>query len=351
MFNEFDEEIIRIESEALARLRGLNPERVKTVFQRLAEVGSFTPNFPFSTALDEAFGFFEPPKALNIFEKENLSELAHKVAIVDYIGDKWTPFYSLDEAAEILEAFIVNQQHNRESLIRTGYPKISFERSRWIDSSLNRLYYVKSAVGFNKAIRNKNGDFEYSYVWKKNITKDWEIIRSESYEDGMFFDFLTTEEANLIEDGRYEFYKLKISILKETARAINLRTTHCLWKNCLRLMTESLTSRKAEFYLRIDRLYTGYDIRSGKIVSEDLEIIAGGLSGLLELIGHCWKEIELGTLANTRDALDNCVAIDTYGVPKLNIQHYFQVIGSPKREIIDNALNLFLELSKREDTF
>lgn len=45
MFKEFDEEIIRIESKALARLRGLDYERVKTVFQRLSEVGWFTPNF------------------------------------------------------------------------------------------------------------------------------------------------------------------------------------------------------------------------------------------------------------------------------------------------------------------
>jgi hypothetical protein len=68
-------EIIRMESEALARLRGLDPNRVEAVFLRLAQAGWLSPNFPFRTALDEAFGFLEPSEALNIFEKEDLSEL------------------------------------------------------------------------------------------------------------------------------------------------------------------------------------------------------------------------------------------------------------------------------------
>lgn len=350
----FDDKVIKTESESLARSHGLEPGRVEGILRRLAEVGWLSPDFPANTALHDAFEYCEPSAALNIFEQEDLEKLSLNVAVMDYLGDHGTPLYSLDELSEILAAFIRNQQHNRESLIQTGYPKTSFERSRWLNSFLNRLYYTKAPFDLD-ARRNDEGNFDYRIRWIKNLSKgNGKVTHTRDYDEGSFFDFLGEKEANFLEEGRKKIFDLKINILQELSRSIQSRRSSRLWDNCLELMTKSLTSEQVECYLHIDRLFSGYDIRSDQIISQEVDespLVAGGVSALLDLIGHCWKEIDIGTIARTREALADLITFDQLGFPVVKIRHYFQALRLPEREIIDEAINVFLELCENEGAF
>ena len=97
------------------------------------------------------------------------------------------------------------------------------------------------------------------------------------------------------------------------------------------MLTDALTSEEAEFYLHIDRLYLGFDVRTGETVDEEAELLAGGLTDLLQVIGHCEPELTVGTMDRTKRQL--------LSIPDAaSLRSYYQAVGRPCRRDVDAAL-------------
>ena len=71
------------------------------------------------------------------------TELKERSAAVYYLSDKDTPLLTLAELAELIEAFTIHLECNKDVLIRTGRYRINFQRSWWLHTSLTNLYYTK----------------------------------------------------------------------------------------------------------------------------------------------------------------------------------------------------------------
>ena len=71
------------------------------------------------------------------------TELEERDAAVHYLSDKDTPLFTLAELAELIEAFTIQFECNKDVLIRTGRYRIKFQRSPWLHASLSNLYYNK----------------------------------------------------------------------------------------------------------------------------------------------------------------------------------------------------------------
>ena len=71
------------------------------------------------------------------------TELEERDAAVHYLSDKDTSLFTLAELAELIEAFTIQFECNKDVLIRTGRYRIKFQRSPWLHASLSNLYYNK----------------------------------------------------------------------------------------------------------------------------------------------------------------------------------------------------------------
>jgi hypothetical protein len=104
----------------------------------------------------------------------------------------------------------------------------------------------------------------------------------------------------------------------------------------------------------MDQEYMPSDVFSDEMADASLKMIPGGLSNLLEVVGHCEKEITLGTLAVTREALEGIINPNKSDQGRFRIrrkhrgEHYAWFVGRPEKSQLDEALDHFLRLWKRE---
>lgn len=349
-FTDYD---IEQRSIKVAKKYGLDVERVKAMYSKLIKVLGENLNL---VGLELAFMYNEPSTALTLLEKEDIVEFAKRVNLVRYFFLDFTPRYTLEMLIDLVQDYVSYLNRNHYYLIEIGYPKREFEGSGWINSLLSFLYPIKRGRIF--AMNDESPDVWYSSpgrTQEKPQKYDPELYDKES-----IFEFLTQEEATRLKAGRSKLFDLKISILNELLKAIRVKNANKLWDNCLRLITEAIPAQEADFYLSIDRRYTRqyaeFDIGAGErhfgLPS------TGGLSSLFEIIGHCWKEIEIGTMAKTIPtliALIECMEDewqfrweDIMTWDKLN---YYQFLGIPERKIMDDLLDFYLNLEKQEENF
>lgn len=162
-----------------------------------------------------------------------------------------------------------------------------------------------------------------------------------------------------LERGRAGFYDIKAKALDILARAARARSADGLWEKCFSLIADSVSADEAEFYLRVDRVYEGYDIKGNRMVDEDAGLIAGGLTALLETIGHYEKELKIGSLCGCKEALEaeGLAGLDEMGRGELRTsvgeraRNYFDFVTDPKRGILDAALDEFEGLARQELRF
>src|SRR5262249_16869361 len=112
-----------------------------------------------------------------------------------------------------------------------------------------------------------------------------------------------------------------------------------------------LPIKDVDFYCTMDNFYWGFDLETGEKTGTRVDMHAGGVTDLLNVIGHYEKELTLGTLAQTRDALGIFIQPDELGCPHLAIDSYYQVLGGPERVTLDAALDRFQALDLQELSF
>ena len=150
---EEDRALIRDTAEGVAGYHRLDVERVHAVYQRLAfirleppfppafrPVGSNTRRVWFSPAFQRALLRLGPPAALDLFERTYPLVLNRRSVLLGHFGHPMVPFLTLDELADAIDAYIRHRRMNRDCLVRTGWPGISFARSPWLDWHHSSLY-------------------------------------------------------------------------------------------------------------------------------------------------------------------------------------------------------------------
>lgn len=380
-------EVIRIEAEACARNYGLEAERVVGIFDRLARhrLGDPLPEDPDivdtlawllrrPTPLDHALRYLPADAALALCEAEDLGVLEGRVALVEYLSDEQTPLYSLDELGRLVVAFGAHLERNRPHLVRTGHPVSAFRPSPWLGMQLAPLYPVKLPLDIDSTA-DERGEATFTYTWPRRPARhlglprhlgpyyfvgggrgylhgpggkmfddDGQPVDACSYEEAALIEGVSAEDAARPEAGRAGLLELKTRVLGHLGAAIRARDAAAVWPGALRLLIEAAPAEEAEFYLRMDRFFRGYDVRLGLTSGEETELNPGGLTALLEVVGHCEKELSIGTMATTRHRL---LAL-TGSEP---IVSYYQVVGQPDRADFDAVLDGFARLEAREASF
>jgi hypothetical protein len=328
-----------------------------------------------------------PGEALSLIETEDLERLANRVGLTEYLCRDTTPFYTLEELADRVQQFAEHLQRDRDYLIKTGLPSRCFRACRWLYRNLARLYDVRTTASprpgdevFGGTDDPRGGAGE-PYRWVKLNEPSgglhephsepgepdiWANLPPGPYHSLQNFQYCAYEQADLLNGMRVEaaarieaerprFLDLKIRVLEEVAAALLERDAAGIWPRCLRVLTSTLSAEDALFYLDLDRWYMGVDVRRGGAADASPRMIPGGLSNILEVIGHCEQELSVGAFSRTRQALGGMVVVDRPGRLSAGASHrghpYFQFIGRPERVLLDAALDRLLSLGARVDQF
>ena len=408
--SDFAGQVIRIEAEALARRHGLNPDRVRRVLVRTAtdadgrplpaasaERDNLANGLRFSPTLDEALAYLPPEEALSAFERIEPAALARRSALIDYLADRATPDYTLDELAGLLDAFARHLERNRDALLRTGYPRTRFGPSAWLDWRLTLLSPSKLPVSaFDRPAhlpppydhfrgplapheaslyeeegllpRDDEGNLAYSYVWAtESGPLSWSkegpsLVRHDGsfahlvpiqrcdYAEAALIDGMPRDLARRLEEGRARLLRVKLDALNACVRCLRSRDADPLWPAVLRTLTDAILWEEARRYIAVDDLYVR--ARTGERAAPSYWLRApdeapGTLSALLGVVGHVEKELRLGTFDRTKAGVGRALSWADLG----GMESYFQAIGRPWQAAIDTALDGFWALEQRERPF
>jgi hypothetical protein len=350
-------------------------ERMQALFLRATRddrweaLGENRPSPGERLSLDEAFRSLSVDEALTLFEQSDLFDLDQRQAVMFHLTNCDTPFYTLSELATTIQHALKCHERNRKYLLKYGHALTDFQRCFFLSHLVSRLYYVRLPhSGFNtraalvprgllrKLFPPDNPPEPQDYVYFADEANRPVVSAFRSW--GTIDDIAKADRERLTQM-RASLYVLKARILDLLERAVRTCSTEGLWEKCFGLIADSITTEEAEFCLRVDRVYEGYDIRTGKMVDEDPGLIAGGLTTLLETIGHCEKEIAIGPLCHCKEALEakGMAGLDKLGRGEVRtsygkkVRSYFDLTSDPKRDIFDAAIDDFLGLSGQEGVF
>jgi hypothetical protein len=364
------EAVLRAEAGRLADRYGVDPDRVVNalrtsvaafapeLMQKPAEFGSALRRFPLSLLAD-AIQAVSPEEALALLEAVGPVVLARRVSVAEYLCRDSAPLYSRTELADRTQAFVQFMLDHRDYLVRTGLPPRRFPSCPWLYRHLGRLYDTRATGSpwpreeiFDPA--GKAAGEPYRWRGPSAVVYRPEEIQYVRYEDADLLRGLRPQDAARVEGMRGKLFDLKVAVLQQLTDALRQGDAAGMWERCVGLLTRDLSAEDATFLLDLDRWYMGVDAREGWAEGAPPKMIPGGLTNLLEVIGHCEQELRVGTFARARAALAGLVDVDRPGLLGVGDHHpghpYFKFVGRPERARLDAALDglLGLEAAGRE---
>ncbi|MDP9369277.1 MAG: hypothetical protein M3Q03_13550 [Chloroflexota bacterium] len=404
---DFAGQAIRIEADALARGHGLDPERVYCIMRATATDAYGRPLPPpapgqdnlldglrFHRSLDEAFAYLPPEDALSAFERADPIALSRRAQLVSYLADPTSPSYTICELADLLGAFGRHLERNRDSLVRTGYPRTGFARSPWLDWHLTPLSptklpvsafgpppdpalpadHVQTSLTLHRTMlhyeegllpSDDGGNPVYGHVWSRTArplpwSKDgpWVVRSFEDpapvevcpYEEAPFIEGMPPDVAARLEQGRTTLFQVKHDVVATCARCLRSGEADALWAAVLRILTDALLWSDVQRSLEVEELYWQAGLGDYVVPPYALrppDEVPGTLSALLSVVGHVEKELRVGTFDRTKSGVEEALA----GTDLAAVESYFQAVGHPQQAVLDAALDGFWPLEERERAF
>ena len=315
--------------------------------------------------LDDAIKILGTQTALSLVLEGDTCVLVRRILAAEVLAKEPTPLYSLDELASKIERFVDYLTQDRDHFLTTGLPRRCFRESRWLYQQLAWLYDTRctSSPYPNDELSSDWTEDTPAYSWECSVAPPLRLGSLEqrgnrwqecTSEEADYLPGLKPEDAARLETDRPTFFEIKVEVLRRLAKALQDRNADNLWEKCLEFLVGRLTADEVRFYLRMDAYYLeAYSRGSRKNACRKL--LPGGLTDLLEFVGYVGKEVRVGTMAKTRQALADVSPLHEGGgrpFDGLDAQRaYFESIKRYGPTILDRALDQFLTLTEQEAGF
>jgi hypothetical protein len=375
-------EAIQGEAIVLARDYGLDLDRVRRVLERHAvdwegrqlprveEPGDFLRQPAWCVEnLRAALSHLSPEDALALCEGSDPVLLSKRSILLDFLLHGPVPFYTLDELADLMEAYRHHRERNRDRLVETGYPSKNFARSPWLDGFLTPLLPVKVPVGVNDPPwvmpQDAEGNRIFSYTWPVEAAPRAQMPapgarisvtalahldppRTCAYTEAVLMDGMPSDLARVLEDTRPRLLQVQLDVLRICTSGLRLRNAVDLWPEVVTQLTRAFTPSEAQRLVSVARIYDECDL--ARHLGRRLQVflpphVGSGLAALLTVVGHCVRELR-------------CQAFDVAarGMSKVRQQlgtldSYVQVVGHPAQGLLNTALDSFMERDAQEHGF
>ena len=288
--------------------------------------------------LSDALNHLTLDDVSRLFETQDLRTVYKRWLIVWYLGHDSTPLFSRDQLAQHLDVFIRYLSDNRDAIVETGFPAEMPRESPWIFHTLQPLYPVKSC-----SMRSGLRGF-VKPVWLASTEQHPAPVPCEyGRADLCPYLGLTPGEAHRIHYDRNELFDVKLKVLKTCWEAIRQRGKTSFWSRCWDLVTTTYVDDRADFYLNLDRSLMGWDANHWRDNGTLQSGPTGGLTNLLEVVGHCESEIAVGVLHTMSGALGELSRSPGGGfqVGDQKFDSYFGALAQGLVGLLDNVTHLF----------
>lgn len=341
------------EARRLAHCTAVTPEQARACLQRLAD--ALAPNlidklreledaltqFPLSLFRD-AIDLFGGARAVRIIEEQDLRVLANRVGAVEYLLDENTPFLTLEQLAGHTVSFKQFLVEHRDYLVKTGLPPRCFRPCRWLYKHLGRLYDVK-VTGSPLPHDEIFGDHDAPpYQWRKKSWRMGNVGESRDtdceYDEADLLAGMEPANARRIESMRPRVLDVKLRVLDLLAKGAAKQDAAGMWDGALAIFKKTFNARDINFLCRMDGFYFGADGRTLLGGGVNPKRAPGGVTNLLEVIGHIEAEIKIGVMHHARTALDDSLVRALRAPPAHDVVcrwNYFKVFDRPDRALLD----------------
>jgi hypothetical protein len=335
------------EARSFAQSADLEPGRVLGLLERAAQLQDRHGREFHRTVLDALRGATKELPAryvLEVFEREELGPLMLRLSVPMDLASAETPLYTIEEMTDLLRAFRGFLVANEEALLESGYVEGGFTESPWLNRHLGKLYYLEAPAwlaprpGDGRSVRDHNTWEMRDLAGQRDHDKQTRRLKLDS-----------ADAAQLVR-GRARVHKIKLEVLSRLEKAMREGAVSGAWKDFEAIITGALSSFDADFYLRMDRFYRDEDDARrvdffptpNFLVSSTLP---GGLSDLLEVVGHCELELRFRWLDRTkRSLLELAKRAGVNDWRELVASPYLVLVEKPWRDGLDQVLDGYLKL-------
>lgn len=361
-------------ARALAERFHGNCEQILLVLQKLAKelpsLDASKPDLDYVAGIVcEALLTLPCEQALELLQVSPAGDLEERIWVAHYLcgerDDGDLPLFSRDELAATIESFSVFLAGQRMHLLETGLPSDDFARCRWLDDRLARLYPIrrtKVPSWDNRPANFPRMEFPRGLLRAQSDADGPETVAA-SYDtqNGDLVTSISMADAERLISLRPKILDLKLYVLDNVARFLRLpKRGDSFWNVCFSHVRAELRDDDVIFWTRMDAIYAD-DLKMWKAAAPFVSSMTGyvfpfppgGLTDIIELIGHVEKECAIGTMHETRKALGDLVAIEESG-PRLLATGpwpYFELVGLQEQPKLDEAIRVFQECADREADF
>ena len=250
-------------------------------------------------------------EALDLFEAEPPDVLSNMLMWPYRLMWSGLPVYTREGLIYLTEAFIQNQEVNREHLIATGYrDKVLWEKFPWLEERLGNLYPVKAPVTVE---RTKELPGKLSYTWS---TTDGESC---SYEEAPIFDVISPEQAEDIEQLRPELFARRLEALRRLLSILKEGPYDVLDGPSATSVLDLYQDVDLNLLVLMDNLLSGKGkVPNAKPGRRKSIVMTGGFSNILEVACHYVSESTVGLYHETKTIFWNSFSEARNGRPQFN---------------------------------
>jgi hypothetical protein len=310
----------------VARHDRLEPVQARQALERLLSSTSTEPvtdiapfrvklNYFVLPILEQAIEILGANEALSLVLGGDAGVLVFRTLCATLFARPETPLCSPDALASQISQFLPYLEEDRDHIVRTGLPRRCFRGSRYLYYLLSRLYDTRCTDSPcpQDELRDDWREDTPPYTWGRYVPSPLgvdsldlpgaQFERCEKYEEASCLPGMDPEDVARIEAGRATLFELKADVLRLLPGALRRRDARGLWESCLGCLTSRLTAEDVEFYARMDAFYRGDDIRRCGSLDVGREVLPGGLTNLLAVVGHVEEELSVYTMGVMREVL------------------------------------------------
>lgn len=286
-------------------------------------------------------------------EQEQVSKdtsITEVEALFAAVNSTVIPFFTLEEFADKIRLFIdyLRIGKNRQSLIYTGYPALSFSECLWLFDILSRLYPTRipySTQGTKPGDKNilkqdpdKDGNISFRYIWlreyfgepissfqsclrNRQTGKHLQVPLFNPYENECDYEVAPhirgfgSKDVMKIEELRPRLLNLKLQILEIALDQIKAGESEGFWDKCFSAVIDKITGEEFRFLNEIESKYMGVMETGVFILGEDdpwspanfgrtVDFDAGGLNGMIQFIYHVEQELSYRKIHDIKSRLN-----------------------------------------------
>ncbi len=308
-------------------------------------------------------------EGIRFLEQTDPLRLKRRIQAVEYLRSESVPFSSLDELRDQLRSFLEFQDEIEQFLVKTGLPPKTFDESPWLSLHLGRLYDTRCTRSpyprrpSSPTYRQGHGPLDDSpeqvdsstlptkepYVWVKHLTESvftLDEIKQCEQEDADFLPGLNSEDAKQLEVQRPRVWAARRAVIAEVVQACERREGEGLLERCLEILEAKLDRATILFLLRMDGFYLGGDPRTREQVETTPKMSPGGLTNLVEVIGHVEDELRSRRI----DCLKRSIPKNTIGTvfdDEDASAGYLKSTRTAEAGAVDSALDEFSERAEK----